>query len=72
MKEINSEMLDILEIDSISDNDILEEFDMWDSLARLTLLAFIDKHYDINLFEDDIKDVKTIRDIKEIVKAKQK
>lgn len=72
MKELNIEMADILEVDSISDDEILTESDMWDSLARLTLLSYIDKQYGVNLFQADIANVKTVADIKEVIKSKQK
>lgn len=72
MEELNKEMADILEVDSVSDDELLEENDMWDSLARLSLLSFIDKEYGVNLFQPDISDVKTVADIKEVIKSKQK
>ncbi|QKF73469.1 hypothetical protein AFAEC_1308 [Aliarcobacter faecis] len=72
MKELNIEMADILEVDSISDDEILTESDMWDSLARLTLLSYIDKQYGVNLFQPDIANVKTVADIKAVIKSKQK
>ena len=71
MEELNQEMADILEVDSINDTDLLEDYDEWDSLARLSLLSFIDTQYKINLFQPDIADVKTLADIKEIIKSKQ-
>lgn len=71
MEELNQELADILEVDSVSDDELLEENDMWDSLARLSLLSFIDKQYGVNLFQPDLADVKTVADIKEIIKSKQ-
>lgn len=71
MEELNQEMADILEVDSINDTDLLEDYDEWDSLARLSLQSFIDTQYKINLFQPDIADVKTLADIKEIIKSKQ-
>jgi len=70
MEELNKELADILEVDSVSDTEILDENDMWDSLATLSLLAFIDKEYGVNLFADDIKDLKTVSEIKEMIKSK--
>ena len=72
MEELNKELADILEVDSVSDDEMLSENDMWDSLARLTLLSFIDKQYGVNLFQPDIVNVKTVADIKEVIKSKQK
>lgn len=72
MEELNKELADILEIDRVSDDELLAENDMWDSLARLTLLSFIDEQYGVNLFQPDIANVKTVADIKEVIKSKQK
>lgn len=72
MEELNKELADILEVDSVSDDELLSENDMWDSLARLTLLSFIDKQYEVNLFQPDIANVKTVANIKEVIKSKQK
>lgn len=71
MNELNREMADILEVDSVSDTDQLDSFENWDSLAILTLLSYIDSHYNIQLFGNDIKDATTLSDIKEIIDAKK-
>jgi acyl carrier protein len=71
VEELNRELADILEVDSVSDDELLEENDMWDSLARLSLLSFIDKQYSINLFQPDIENIKTVVDIKKVIKSKQ-
>lgn len=71
MEELNKEMADILEIDSITDTESLITHDEWDSLARLSLLSFIDTQYKINLFQPDIENVKTLADVKKIIKSKQ-
>jgi acyl carrier protein len=72
MKEMNVEMADVLEIDSIDDDTKLESFDAWDSLAKLSILAFIDSEYNVNLSTDDIADVKNLSALKSIVNSKLK
>lgn len=71
MEELNLEMADILEVDAVADNDELEVFDSWDSLAILSLLAFIDKNYNVQLFNDELADAKTLADIKQLVESKK-
>jgi len=71
MEELNIGLADILEVDSVNDMDLLESFDEWDSLARLSLLALIDERFSINLFQPDIENAKTLADIKKIIKSKQ-
>lgn len=70
MKEMNVEMADILEVDSVEDDMLLEEYDAWDSLAILSILAFIDSEYGVNLSSEDIKDIKNLGDLKLIVQSK--
>ena len=70
MEELNTELADILEADVVTDTELLDDNDMWDSLAVLSLLAFVDKEYGVNLFADDIKDLKTVAEIKAMIKSK--
>ena len=61
---LNSEMADILEVNSIKDKDNLSENPVWDSLAILSLIAFIDKKYNVQLNNSDIAAVQNLHDIK--------
>ena len=70
MEEMNIEMADILEVDAVADTDELDSFVAWDSLAALSLLAFIDKKYNVQLFNSDLANVKTLADVKKLVDAK--
>ena len=49
MNDINIELAEILEVELVSDSDNLEEFDLWDSLALLSIAAFIDANYNIQI-----------------------
>jgi len=71
MDDMNVEMADILEVDLVADTDELESFVAWDSLAILSLLAFIDKKYNVQLFNSDLDNVKTLTDIKKLIRSKQ-
>lgn len=72
MKNINIEMADILEVDLVDDTIDLSSFSSWDSLAILSILAFIDSEYNVNLTNDDINDIKNLSDLKTIVKLNLK
>lgn len=72
MKNINIEMADILEVYSVEDTADLSSFEAWDSLAILSILAFIDSEYNVNLTNDDIKDIKSLIDLKSIIKSNLK
>ena len=67
---LNSEMADILEIESISDQENLRDNPAWDSLAILSALAFIDKNYDIQLNNADIADLQNLGSLKDLLASK--
>ncbi len=70
MEKLYEKLEEILEED-IHDEDVLEEFEEWDSLSILTLISFIDKEYGVNLYTSDIKKTKTVKDLTDLIKAKQ-
>ena len=69
---LNLEMADILEVSSISDEDELNDNPAWDSLAVLSLFAFIDKNYNIQLNNTDIAAVQNLHDLKLLLSSKLK
>ena len=71
MDGMNIEMADILEVDSIADTDELESFVAWDSLAILSLLAYVDSKYNVQLYNSDLASVKTLADVKKLIESKQ-
>lgn len=71
MEEVNIELADILEVDAVLDTDELESFESWDSLAILSLMAFIDETYNVQLFNDDLANLKTLANVKELIESKK-
>ncbi len=71
MEKLNIEMADILEVDSVADTDQLAGFDSWDSLAILSLLDCIDRDYDVQLFNSDLENMRTLADIKQLIQSKK-
>lgn len=61
------ETTDPSEIKADTDIRNLEE---WSSLIALSIVAMIDEEYDVTIKGDDIKDVKTVEDLFNVVKAK--
>lgn len=70
MDEMSVEIADILEVESVADSDELKSFAKWDSLAVLSLLAFLDKQYNVQLYNSDLENVKTVADVKQLVHSK--
>ncbi len=47
-------MAELLEVDSVSESDKLMEFESWDSLTSLSIIAFVDEKYHVSLSAKDL------------------
>ena len=55
---------DLLELDNqAKPEDIFREYEIWDSLAYLSVISFVDEEYGIVIPRDDFGKMKTIGDI---------
>ncbi len=64
-KEIIENLEDMMELDEgdLSEGSVLAEFDEWDSISKLSLMAFAKKEYQKKLVSDDMKTFTTVQDI---------
>ena len=70
MTELNEKLAEILEVDSINDSDVLTDFDGWDSLTSLSIIAMIDTDYNINISAEELVSLSTVGDLKNYIKSK--
>tara|TARA_Y100001958_G_scaffold130883_1_gene99905 strand:- start:725 stop:952 length:228 start_codon:yes stop_codon:yes gene_type:complete len=69
MKFNENDLLDSLvdvfdkDVDEMNIDDIFKEYDEWDSVAALSLVASIEDNFEIIISGDDIDSFSTIRDI---------
>lgn len=62
--ELIEELVDMMETEEeLSADTVLEEIDEWDSLAKLSLMAFAKKKFDYNLTAAQIREFVTVDDI---------
>ena len=54
MIDFYAKLADILEIDDIQDSDILRDFEYWDSLTVLSILAMLDSELSINMSSEEL------------------
>lgn len=56
---------EILEIEDrdLSMNDKFREYDEWNSLAYLSVIAMLDEEYDVQIEEAEFKKLQTIKDL---------
>ena len=58
------ELEDILQRDEpCAENDLSEDYDEWDSLSKMALMAYFDKHFSVKLSLDSFQNLKTVADL---------
>ena len=63
MDDLYSRLAQILEVDRVDAADVLSEFEYWDSLTVLSVLALLDSSYGLNLTAADIRKMRTAGDL---------
>lgn len=63
MTDFYTELAEILEVDKVIDGNVLAEFECWDSLTILSIIAFLDQNYKIKKSAIDITNCQTVQDI---------
>lgn len=62
----------ILDIEAVKADDVLKDFEAWDSLAVLSVLALADSTYGASIKADEIRSVITALDLADLVESKKK
>lgn len=60
MEELKVKLAELLEVDVVTDTDILENFDCWDSLTVLSIISMVSETYDKILNAEQVREAKTI------------
>jgi len=72
MNEFCQKIAEVLEIDEVHEADALADFPEWDSLSVLSVIAMLDAKYGVNITATDLKDVRTIGDLWNLVQSRKK
>ena len=73
MKEkFYTELAEILEVDEVTPNAILHDFDNWDSLTALSIMAMLDKGYGVNISTTDLNSIATVEELENLVNNRMK
>ena len=67
MEELIQKLADILEVDDLDINKKFSDFDEWDSLAGLSLIAMLDSDYNMTMKNKEILAFDSIKDFCEAV-----
>lgn len=71
MNDYLVEMARILEVESVNEADVLRDFELWDSLTVLAVLAFVDETYRVNVSALEMADVETLKDLHQLIESKK-
>ena len=70
--EFYQRLAEILDIEEVRAEDVLKDFNEWDSLSVLSVLAMADSKYGVTIRPEEIRSVVTAADLAELVVTKRK
>ena len=62
----------ILDIEEVKAEDVLKDYEQWDSLAILSVLAMADSKYGVTIKAEEIRSAVTAANLAALVEAKKK
>ncbi len=70
MSDFKNKIIELLEVDDVNLDDILQEFDAWDSLTVLSIIALCDSDYGIKISANDLSKTVTVKDLFDLLVTK--
>lgn len=67
MKVFYDNLAEILEVDEVKPNDRLQDFENWDSLTVLSVLAMLDASFGFHMTAKDLQKIETVGKLAEFV-----
>ncbi|MGH9884219.1 MAG: phosphopantetheine-binding protein [bacterium] len=64
-------LAEILEEDKVGPDDVLANFEQWDSLTALSVVAMIDEDYQVNVSAEELATTRTAAALEALVAAKR-
>lgn len=64
------DLAEILEEDVVNESDVLADFEAWDSLSILSIIAYAQEHFKIQLKNQEIRDVETVGELISLIENK--
>jgi acyl carrier protein len=68
--ELYSQLADILDVDSVEADAVLRDFDAWDSLSVLSILAMVDTNFGVTVAPQDLAKASTAAELAKIIEEK--
>ena len=70
--EFYQRLAEILDVEEVKPENAMKDFDGWDSLAILSVLAMADAKYGVSIQATEIRSVVTVEDLARLIEAKKK
>lgn len=67
MDNFFEQLSEILEVESVNPTDVLVEFETWDSLAQLSIIAVADEQYHKTINAEQIKKATTVQGLYDLI-----
>ena len=65
-----TELAEILEEEVVNENDVLADYEAWDSLSILGIIAYASENLSITLNNKEIRDCGTVADLIKLIESK--
>ena len=72
MDDFYVKLAEILEVESVKPDDVLRDFENWDSLTALSILATVDAVYGINLAAAELRQMKTVGELASTIASRRR
>lgn len=60
MEKIYEELAELLEVDSVKEDEVLADFECWDSLTVLSIIALASENYGKTLLAKNVNEARTV------------
>ena len=71
MENFLEKMAELLEVDTVNNSDILKDFEAWDSLTQLSIIAMANEDYHVKVSANELLQTESIEDLWNLIQSKQ-
>jgi len=72
MQELYKKLASILEVDEVKPQDVLRDFEAWDSLSVLAVLSMANMTFGVTLSGDELREFKTAGELAAAVESRRR
>lgn len=71
MEGLSAKLAEILEVDEVRAGDKLQEFEVWDSLTVLSIVATLESNFGVSMTASDLKRICTIGELIAVAESRR-